>query len=162
MRLSFRHYLAVTTVSTLGLILLGVYTGKVGAGLACDGRWPFCDGWLGLFPATWPSFVEWFHRLVAMVVGFMIPGAGAVAWRGDYDRYIRYALTLAIVMLPVQIIFGANTVLNFGLWASMAHQIAAQIIFGSLVFATTVAFWSARSRPETQPSRSATPSNADD
>ena len=162
MRLSFRHYLAVTTVSTLGLILLGVYTGKVGAGLACDGRWPVCDGWLGLFPATWPSFVEWFHRLVAMVVGFMILGAGAVAWRGDYDRYIRYALTLTIVMLPVQIIFGANTVLNFGLWASMAHQIAAQIIFGSLVFATTVAFWSAKSRPETQPSRSATPSNADD
>ena len=162
MRLSFRHYLAVTTVSTLGLILLGVYTGKVGAGLACDGRWPFCDGWLGLFPATWPSFVEWFHRLVAMVVGFMILGAGAVAWRGDYDRYVRFALMLAIVMLPVQIIFGANTVLNFGLWASMAHQIAAQIIFGSLVFATTVAFWSARSRPETQPSRSATPSNADD
>ena len=162
MRLSFRHYLAVTTVSTLGLILLGVYTGKVGAGLACDGRWPFCDGWLGLFPATWPSFVEWFHRPVAMVVGFMILGAGAVAWRGDYDRYIRYALTLTIVMLPVQIIFGANTVLNFGLWASMAHQIAAQIIFGSLVFATTVAFWSAKSRPETQPSRSPTPSNADD
>ena len=162
MRLSFRHYLAVTTVSTLGLILLGVYTGKVGAGLACEGRWPFCDGWLGLFPATWPSFVEWFHRLVAMVVGFMILGAGAVAWRSDYDRYVRFALTLAIVMLPVQIIFGANTVLNFGLWASMAHQIAAQIIFGSLVFATTVAFWSAKSRPETQPSRSPTPSNADD
>ncbi|PSP58929.1 cytochrome AA3 biosynthesis protein [Halobacteriales archaeon SW_10_66_29] len=162
MRLSFRHYLAVTTASTLGLILLGVYTGKVGAGLACEGRWPFCDGWLGLFPATWPSFVEWFHRLVAMVVGFMILGAGAVAWRGEYDRYIRYALTLTIVMLPVQIIFGANTVLNFGLWASMAHQIAAQIIFGSLVFATTVAFWSAKSRPETQPSRSPTPSNADD
>ena len=162
MRLSFRHYLAVTTASTLGLILLGVYTGKVGAGLACEGRWPFCDGWLGLFPATWPSFVEWFHRLVAMVVGFMILGAGAVAWRGEYDRYIRYALTLTIVMLPVQIIFGANTVLNFGLWASMAHQTAAQIIFGSLVFATTVAFWSAKSRPETQPSRSPTPSNADD
>ena len=140
MRLSFRHYLAVTTVSTLGLILLGVYTGKVGAGLACDGRWPFCDGWLGLFPATWPSFVEWFHRLVAMVVGFMILGAGAVAWRGDYDRYVRFALTLAIVMLPVQIIFGANTVLNFGLWASMAHQTAAQVIFGSLVVATTFAY----------------------
>ena len=162
MRASFRHYLAVTTVSTLGLILLGVYTGKVGAGLACEGRWPFCDGWLGLFPATWPSFVEWFHRLVAMIVGFMILGVGVVAWRGDYDRYIRYALTLAIVMLPVQILFGANTVLNFGLWASMAHQTAAQVIFGSLVFATTVAFWTADGNAKTQPSRTATPSKVDD
>jgi cytochrome c oxidase assembly protein subunit 15 len=162
MRPSFRHYLAVTTVSTLFLILLGVYTGKVGAGLACDGRWPFCDGWLGLFPATWPSFVEWFHRLVAMVVGFMILGAGAVAWRGDYDRSLRFALTLAVVMLPAQILFGANTVLNFGLWASMAHQTAAQFIFGSLVFATTVAFWTANASAETQPARTASPSKADD
>ncbi|WP_436933892.1 COX15/CtaA family protein [Halovenus marina] len=136
----FRHYLAVTTVSAFFLILLGVYTGKVGAGLACDGRWPFCDGWMGLFPATWPSFVEWFHRLVAMVVGFMILGAGIVAWRGDYDRRIRYTLVIAVVMLPVQILFGANTVLNFGITASMAHQIAAQLIFGSLVVATTVAY----------------------
>jgi cytochrome c oxidase assembly protein subunit 15 len=162
MELRFRQ-LAVGTAALTGILLvLGVYTAAVGAGLTCGRRWPLCDGFLGLFPANWPSCWEWFHRLVAMVVGFMILGAGVVAWRGDYDRYVRFALTLAIVMLPVQIIFGANTVLNFGLWASMAHQIAAQIIFGSLVFATTVAFWSAKSRPETQPSRSPTPSNADD
>jgi len=136
----FRRYLAVTTVGAFVLILLGVYTGKLGAGLACAGRWPFCDGWLGLFPATWPSFVEWFHRLVAMVVGFMILGAGVVSWRGGYDRRIRYALVVAIVMLPVQIFFGANTVLNFGLAASMLHQAAAQIIFAALVVATTLAY----------------------
>ena len=145
MRIQFRHYLAATTVSTFALILLGVYTGKIGAGLACEGRWPLCDGWLGLFPATWPSFVEWFHRLVAMVVGFMILGAGLVAWRNDHDRPIKFSLGLAIFMLPVQILFGANTVLNFGVWASMAHQTAAQLIFGSLVFATSIAFWNAGS-----------------
>jgi cytochrome c oxidase assembly protein subunit 15 len=143
MRIRFRHYLAVTTVSTFALILLGVYTGKIGAGLACEGRWPFCDGWLGLFPRTWPSFVEWFHRLVAMIVGFMILGAGLVAWRDDHDRRLQFALAVAIVMLPVQILFGANTVLNFGVWASMAHQTAAQVIFGALVFATSLSFWDA-------------------
>jgi len=162
MRASFRHYLAVTTVSTLGLILLGVYTGKVGAGLACAGRWPFCDGWMGLFPATWPSFVEWFHRLVAMVVGFMIIGAATIAWRGNHDRYLKYSLTLAVVLLPLQILFGANTVLNFGIMASMLHQTAAQLIFGSLVFATTVAFWNANTNPEGQPTRTVTASKADD
>ncbi len=136
----FRRYLAITTVGAFALILLGVYTGKVGAGLACEGRWPFCDGWLGLFPATWPSFIEWFHRLVAMIVGFMILGAGIVSWRGDYDRRIRYALAVAVVLLPVQIFFGANTVLNFGVAASMFHQTAAQLIFAALVVATTVAY----------------------
>ena len=143
MRIPFRHYLAVTTVSTFALILLGVYTGKVGAGLACEARWPLCDGWMGLFPATWPSFVEWFHRLVAMVVGFMIIAAGLIAWRGNYDKRIKYAVGIAVVMLPIQIIFGANTVLNFGVTASMLHQAAAQLIFGALVFATTLAYWNA-------------------
>ena len=143
MRIPFRHYLAVTTVSTLFLILLGVYTGKVGAGLSCAGRWPLCDGWLGLFPATWPSFVEWFHRLVAMVVGFMILGAAVVGIRGNYETKIKYALGLAVLLLPVQIFFGANTVLNFGLTASMMHQFAAQLIFGALVFSTTTAYLTA-------------------
>jgi cytochrome c oxidase assembly protein subunit 15 len=140
MRIRFRHYLAVTTVSTFFLILLGVYTGKIGAGLSCGARWPLCDGWMGLFPANWPSFVEWFHRLVAMVVGFMIIGAAVIAWRNDHDAALKYTTTLAVLLLPVQILFGANTVLNFGVMASMAHQIAAQLIFGSLVVATTAAF----------------------
>ncbi|MFT4946904.1 MAG: cytochrome c oxidase assembly protein subunit 15 [Natronomonas sp.] len=143
MGISFRHYLAATTVGTFALILLGVYTGKIGAGLTCAGRWPFCDGWLGLVPATWPSFVEWFHRLVAMVVGFMILGAGLVSWRGEYDARITYALGIAIIMLPLQILFGANTVLNFGVTASMLHQTAAQLIFAALVYATALSFWQA-------------------
>jgi len=161
----FRRYLAVTTVGAFALILLGVYTGKLGAGLACQGRWPFCDGWLGLFPATWPSFVEWFHRLVAMVVGFMILGGAVVAWRGDYDRRIRYALAVATVLLPVQIFFGANTVLNFGVAASMLHQTAAQIIFAALVVATTLAYWSTDARngdPETAGTDRSTAARLDD
>jgi len=141
MRIPFRHYLAATTISTFLLILLGVYTGKIGAGLACEGRWPLCDGWMGLFPATWPSFVEWFHRLVAMVVGFMIIAAGLIAWRGEYNKIMEYSLYIATLVLPLQIIFGANTVLNFGVWASMIHQAAAQIIFGGLIIATTIAYW---------------------
>jgi len=141
MRIPLRHYLSVTTASTLFLILLGVYTGKIGAGLACQGRWPLCDGWLGLFPAHWPSFVEWFHRLVAMIVGFMIIGAAVLAFYRNYSRYIRYSLALAVLLLPVQILLGANTVLSFGVWASMAHQTAAQLVFASLLFATTVAYF---------------------
>jgi len=145
MRVPFRHYLAFTTVSTFFLILLGVYTGKIGAGLTCDARWPLCDGWMGLFPATWPSFVEWFHRLVAMIVGFMIIAAAIIAWRRDYSKYLRYATVLAAVLLPIQIVFGANTVLTYGLVPGMMHHLAAQLIFGLLVVATTLAYFEAGS-----------------
>jgi cytochrome c oxidase assembly protein subunit 15 len=140
MRIRFRHLLTATTGLTFGLILLGVYTGAIGAGLSCAGRWPLCDGWLGLFPATWPSFVEWFHRFVAMITGFLILGTTVQAWRGDHEKRIRYGTALALGVLPVQVLLGANTVLNFGAIASTVHHAAALIIFASLVASTAWAF----------------------
>jgi cytochrome c oxidase assembly protein subunit 15 len=140
MNFRFRHLAGVTTGLTFGLILLGVYTGAIGAGLACAGRWPFCDGWLGLFPAHWPSFVEWFHRLVAMVSGFFILGTAYAAWRHDHERRIQIASAIAVVVLPIQVLLGANTIVNFGVEAQMLHHAAAQLIFGALVAATAWAF----------------------
>ncbi len=140
MRLAFRHLAATTTGLAFALILLGVYTGAIGAGLACDGRWPFCDGWLGLFPATWPSFVEWFHRLVAVVTGLFILATAITAFRGDHDRRIVAGSVLAVVVLPVQILLGANTVFNFGAFSQVLHHAAAQVIFAALVAVTAWAY----------------------
>ena len=166
MRIPFRHYLALTTASTFFLILLGVYTGKVGAGLACDARWPLCDGWMGLFPATWPSFIEWFHRFVAMIVGFMIIGAAWMAFRRNVHKVIKYSLGFAAVLLPLQIIFGANTVLSFGVWASMVHQTAAQLIFAGLIIATVLSYAGLEGggggEPTLAPQSETTPSEAGD
>lgn len=111
----FRRLMAVTTVLTFVLMLLGIYTAAFGAGLTCGARWPFCDGWMGLFPANIPSFVEWFHRLVAMITGFVILGTTYVAWRSHDDRRVAWSLTLAVFLLPVQIGLGAVTVTLNGL-----------------------------------------------
>lgn len=136
----FRHLAATSAGLAFVLILLGVYTGASGAGLACAGRWPFCDGFLGLFPANWPSFVEWFHRFVAMIAGFLILGTAVAAYRGDHERRIVVASVVAVVVLPVQILLGANTIFNFGIWAQVMHHGAAQIIFGALVAAAAWAY----------------------
>ncbi|MHB9286740.1 COX15/CtaA family protein [Halobacteriales archaeon Cl-PHB] len=140
MRPRLRHLLAVTTGLTFVLILLGVYTGAMGAGLACAGRWPFCDGWLGLFPATWPSFLEWFHRFVAMITGFLILGSAVQAYRGDHGRRVLGALVFAVAVLPVQILLGANTIFNYGVLAQVTHHAAALLIFGAMVAGTAWAF----------------------
>jgi cytochrome c oxidase assembly protein subunit 15 len=140
MKLSFRHLAAATTGLAFSLILLGVYTGAAGAGLACAGRWPLCDGWLGLFPATWPSFIEWFHRFVAMITGFFILGVAASAWRQDRSRWIRYSSAIALVVLPVQVLLGANTIFNFGVWAQVFHHAAALSILTALTVTTTLAY----------------------
>jgi len=136
----FRQLLTATTALTFGLILLGVYTGAIGAGLTCGARWPLCDGWMGLFPANWASFVEWFHRLVAMITGFSIIGSTIAAWRGDYSSRIRYATAVATVVLPVQIFLGANTIVNFGALAQVLHHTAALAILTAMVAATAWSF----------------------
>lgn len=129
----FSHLAAATVAGTFALLLLGIYTAAVGAGLACDARWPFCDGWMGLFPANWPSFVEWFHRLVAMIVGFMILGTWLSTWHRGRSRRAVVALTMAVGLLPVQIWLGAETVLSYESLYLIAHFSTALIIFTSLM-----------------------------
>lgn len=133
-----RSMLLVTTGATFVLILLGVYTAAVGAGLACGGRWPLCDGPIfGLIPASWPSFVEWVHRFVAMLTGFTILATGAVAWRQGSVR-VRRAMILAVVLLPLQIIAGGQTVLTYEPFVLTSHFVIALTIFSAIVFAAAV------------------------
>jgi cytochrome c oxidase assembly protein subunit 15 len=143
----FRPLAGVTTALTFVLILLGLHTGSTGGGLSCWTRWPLCDGWMGLFPANWASFVEWFHRLVAMVVGFLLLGWLYGVWRWQDDRRVRYSVTAAIAILPVQIVLGGVTTTAGGLFPRgfnpaimTAHFTTATLIFALLVYATARLF----------------------
>ncbi|MXR41559.1 cytochrome oxidase assembly protein [Halobaculum sp. WSA2] len=145
--LSFRRYAAFTTGMALTLISLGIYTAATGAGLACAQQWPLCDG--GVLPQSIPSFIEWFHRLWAMVTGFFILGAAVWAWRarGEVSTRGRYAVTLATVLTPMQAIFGAITVtLNGALPGGYsapvhaAHFLTGFSIFALLSYTTLLAY----------------------
>jgi cytochrome c oxidase assembly protein subunit 15 len=116
-------------------MVLGVYTAATGAGLTCAGRWPLCDGFLGLFPANWSSFIEWFHRLVAMVTGFVILGTTVLAWRRGADRRVRLALAAATILLPSQIVLGALTVTTYQWAVLLAHFGTASTIFTGVALA---------------------------
>jgi len=119
---------------TFVLVLLGVYTAAAGAGLTCAQRWPLCDGAVfGLFPADFPSFVEWFHRLWAMITGFVVVGATLSAWRGGVDRRVTGALAGATLILPSQVILGALTVTRYELLILVAHFVTAFAILTLLV-----------------------------
>ena len=142
--LSFRRFAALTTVTTLTLVSLGVYTAATGSGLACSAQWPLCDG--GVLPQTVPSFIEWFHRLVAMVTGVLIVGLAAWAWRTGESRLRRPAI-LAAVLLPLQVSVGAVTVTIGGLVpggysppTQAAHLFVALAIFTALALTTLRAY----------------------
>ncbi len=142
-----RTLAGVTTALTFVLILLGLHTGSTGGGLSCGTRWPLCNGWMGLFPANWASFFEWFHRFVAMVVGFLLLGWLYGVWRRQDDRRVRYAVTAAIAILPAQIVLGGVTTTAGGMFPrgfnpaiQTAHFTTATVIFALLVYATARLF----------------------
>ena len=144
----FSRLAAGTTGLTFVLLLVGVYTKEIGADLTCGMRWPLCDGWLGLFPANLPSAIEWFHRLLALVVGLLVVYLLVRAWReaGPDDRVTR-AVVVAVVLLPIQAGLGAVTVLKAQLFGgtsrllleplvSVAHNGTGILLFTALVAAT--------------------------
>ncbi|MFC7068159.1 COX15/CtaA family protein [Halobaculum lipolyticum] len=158
--LSFRRYAAFTTGMALTLISLGIYTAATGAGLACAQQWPLCDG--GVLPQSIPSFIEWFHRLWAMITGFFILGAAVWAWvdRARLAPRTRYAATLATVLTPLQAVFGAITVtLNGALPGGYsapvhaAHFLTGFSIFALLSYTTLTAYEGRLSRDALSRSR---------
>ena len=138
MTVRFRNLLLGSTAGTLVLMLVGLYTAYRGAGLTCERRWPLCDGWLGLFPANLPSFIEWSHRLLAMLVGFALLGVLYLAWRRQDDRRVKWAVTAAVALLPSQIILGALTVTEFTALITAAHFATASLI---LLCLTAACVW---------------------
>ena len=141
--MDFRRLLLVTTVTTAITALIGVITATTGAGLTCEARWPLCDGAVfGLFPANFMSFIEWFHRLVAMVTGLLIIGSTVTAWRGGGSRRVRLATLVAVLLTPLQVVFGAFTVLvhefvfGYSVLVLTLHFGLASLILGALVAAT--------------------------
>ena len=135
MNTRLRQLVGVSAALTGVLMVLGVYTAATGAGLTCAGQWPLCDGFLGLFPANWSSFIEWFHRLVAMVAGFTILGTTVLAWRGGADRRVRLSLAAATILLPSQIALGALTVTTYQWAVLLAHFGTASTIFTGVALA---------------------------
>jgi cytochrome c oxidase assembly protein subunit 15 len=128
---------------TLTLFALGVYTAATGSGLACQAQWPLCSDQLIPALVINPDFIEWFHRVWAMVTGFLIIGVAGWTWLGDLDRRTRLAATLAVAILPLQITVGAITVTLGGLVPGgytvsthAAHLIVALAIFTLLALAT--------------------------
>lgn len=141
--LTFRRYAAATTGMTLVLFALGIYTAATGSGLACQAQWPLCSDQLIPTLTINPDFLEWFHRVWAMITGFLIIGAAGWTWLGSFDRRTRLAATFAVAILPLQITVGAITVTLSGIVPGgytvsthAAHLIVALVIFTLLTLTT--------------------------
>lgn len=144
-RFGFPHVVTATLVLVAATILLGIAAKATGSGLACEANWPQCDaGPYNLFPGSLPSFYEWFHRFVAMFAGFAIIGSALAAWRlPDVDRRVAGLLVLGMVLTPVQVALGRETVQQYTIDILSLHFWTAVTIF-TLFLVATVLVWESR------------------
>ncbi len=132
--------LGLATVALMfALMVLGSIVRTTGSGLACP-DWPLCQGRL-FPPLEFNALVEWFHRLVALLVsGLLVATVAMVALHRELRARLGALAALAMVLLGAQILLGALTV-----WKLLdpaivgGHLAVALLLFSTLVLLTLAA-----------------------
>jgi heme A synthase len=105
----FRALALAATLAAYALAVLGSWVRINGAGLTCP-DWPLCHG--ALIPALSGGVVlEWSHRLVAFVEGFLVVGALWSGWQArNRVAFVRPVLGFIAATFILQVLLGGATV----------------------------------------------------
>ncbi|ESS12650.1 MAG: protoheme IX farnesyltransferase [uncultured archaeon A07HR60] len=132
---------AVVAVAAMGVyvvLLAGATTVVTDAAAACQG-WPGCGPALAA-PSTAIGWIAIAHRVVAFLVGLTVLAAAVMAWDGATSRRVKWVLTGAVVLYPIQSGIGAVVATTATTSAmSRLHLVMGMLIFAGLV--TALAWW---------------------
>ncbi len=106
--------LALTTaLMTLGLIVFGAVVRVTDSGLGCGNEWPLCDGRIIPPLDNLTAWIEWLHRLFAVMIGLFGLATLAVAFRAYRmsNRFVLGATVTAAILFALQSSLGAMVVL---------------------------------------------------
>ena len=133
----FQRLAAATVVTTFLLVTIGVIVRATESGVACP-TWPGCfpGQFLPGLDADYHVWLEWIHRSVAALIGFLILGMAALAIIDHRDRpSIVWPSILAVGLVLFQAYLGRETVRLGNSGESVtAHLAAAMSLVGILVF----------------------------
>src|SRR5258707_10474596 len=91
----FTRLAFATALFTLGLVVVGAVVRVTDSGLGCGNQWPTCNG--SLFPPldNLTAWIEWTHRLFAVLIGIFGVGmlGGAIrAYRQEQKSILLMTL----------------------------------------------------------------------
>ncbi len=143
----FQKLAAATVVATFLLVTLGVVVRATNSGVACP-TWPGCfDGqFLPRPDQGLQVWIEWTHRTVAALVGFLIVALALLALRSYRDRpSILWPSLGAVALVGFQAWLGRETVRLGNSGESVtAHLAAAMALIGLLVYLLVRSLYPAR------------------
>ncbi len=138
----FLYLVAVTAAMTIGLIVFGAVVRVTDSGLGCGNEWPTCHGSLIPPLGNITAWIEWLHRLFAVLIGLFGLATLGVAIRA-YRQHNRRVLTftaIAAVLFALQSTLGALVVvLDLPPTAVTLHLGTAMLLLGSLLAAAVTA-----------------------
>src|SRR5215207_8341376 len=141
----FQKLSLATVITTVLLVTVGVIVRATDSGMGCP-DWPLCYGQILPPLDDSKAWLEWIHRTIAAVIGFMILGVAALAIKDHRDRpSILWPSLATVALVGFQAWLGRETVrLNNSGESVTAHLAAAMALLGVLVFVTARSFYPAR------------------
>ncbi len=108
----FSSLAIATALLTIGLIVFGAVVRVTDSGLGCGNQWPLCNG--TIFPPldNLTAWIEWLHRLFALLIGAFGLATLVVAIRAyrHENRIALWATVAAALLYVVQSALGAIVV----------------------------------------------------
>jgi heme A synthase len=133
-----RRLVLATGIATFVLIILGGVVRVSDSGLGCGPAgsgfhgWPFCNG--DVVPGVdLNSIVEYAHRVLAIIVGFMIVGLFVMAWRRHRDL-LGATGALLVLVIAQGALGGATVEENLEEAYVAAHLGLAMLLLGLLLY----------------------------
>ncbi|HEY5521055.1 MAG TPA: heme o synthase [Candidatus Limnocylindrales bacterium] len=106
----FERLAFFTAAMTYLLVVIGAIVRSTGSGMGCP-DWPTCQGsWIPPLGNN-AAWIEWVHRGVAVVIGFLVLGLVVLAWRNYRRQRSMIAFTIvALILTGFQAYLGKVTV----------------------------------------------------
>jgi heme A synthase len=136
----------ITALLTLGLIIIGAVVRVSDSGLGCGNDWPLCNG--SIFPPldNITAWIEWSHRLVAMLIGVFGIGMLITVFRSHRSNKLAIGSTIVAALLyAVQSGLGRSVVkADLSPTLVTLHLGTAMLLFAALLLAGAVAWFRPR------------------